>query len=436
MDCLVFSPEITPRIRYTFKTIFQEFFGLATGFSENLDDFISFQGVKVNYSNQATKAQEVRLSPCGLLNEQGIRRFELDVEVQNELPFFFKIETASADFDYDIPAMVFFMLSRYEEYWDFKGDRFGRFTAKESQAAKYGFLRMPVVNLWVQELGKCILEKFPEISLKDAKYRFQPTYDIDLAWAFSNRGLRGFAGWLRDFLRLDIKKVRIRNHSLRDSTKDPFHVYDYLRDIHEDFELHPIWFFLMGNYGGVDKCINWKNTEFRELIRSVAPQANVGIHPSFASNDDFSLLEKEIMKLGVIKKGPVIKSRQHYLSVSLPNTYRNLIRAGVKADYTMGFADDIGFRAGIAGEFSWYDLENEKETILRIFPFQVMDVTLKKYLNLSPKLAVEVVAPLIDQVKKSGGVFSTLWHNSSFSALHGWTGWEDVYREIIELGKR
>ncbi len=435
MDCLVFAPEITPRIRYTYKTILQEFFGLETGFTDNLEDFKSFQRVKINYSHEICQSGEVYIVPCGLLSEQGIRKIELTIEFKADLPFFFKTDNAAADLTYDLPAMIFFMLTRYEEYWDFSGDRFGRFTAKESLAGKFGFLRTPVVNLWVRELEKCILRKFPEVSVKKPAYRFQPTYDIDLAWAFSNRGMRGFAGWLKDFMRLDFKKVRRRNLSIRDNSKDPFHAYDLLKEIHETFDLHPIWFFLMGNYGGVDKCINWKNAAFRELIRSVAPQARVGIHPSFASNDDFLLLEKEIMKLGVIKKGPVKKSRQHYLSLSFPGTYRNLIRAGVKSDYSMGFADDIGFRAGIAGEFNWYDLEKETETALRIIPFQVMDVTLKQYLNLSPEDAWRTVERILDQVKKTGGVFSTLWHNSSFSAFHGWSGWEEVYRKIIESGK-
>ena len=38
--------------------------------------------------------------------------------------------------------------------------------------------------------------------------------------------------------------------------------------------------------------------------------------------------------------------------------------------------DEPGFRAGIARSFRFYDIIEDKITDLRIFPFQVMDVTL------------------------------------------------------------
>ncbi len=154
-----------------------------------------------------------------------------------------------------------------------------------------------------------------------------------------------------------------------------------------------------------------------------------------ASNKNFDLLEKEIFRLGVIKKGPVHRSRQHYLMLSFPETYKNLLRAGIREDFSLGYADDIGFRAGFAGDFFWYDLEAETSTTLRIFPFQVMDVTLKNYLQLTASEAIEEINDIVKQVKFYGGTFISLWHNSSFAASHGWAEWAMVYEALIKVAK-
>ena len=131
-------------------------------------------------------------------------------------------------------------------------------------------------------------------------------------------------------------------------------------------------------------------------------------------------------------KKNTIRSRQHFLKLETPKTYQNLIKAGIKEDYTMGYATEIGFRASIASPYFWYDLENEKATNLLITPFQVMDVTLKNYLKLSPEKALEEIQTLIQNTKAVNGTFSTLWHNSSFDDKE-WKGWREMYLEMIRI---
>ena len=73
----------------------------------------------------------------------------------------------------------------------------------------------------------------------------------------------------------------------------------------------------------------------------------------------------------------VTKSRQHFLAFELPTTYLKLIQSGILEDYSMGYASHLGFRAGICSPFRFYNLLEEKETDLVVYPFQVMDVTLQ-----------------------------------------------------------
>ena len=203
----------------------------------------------------------------------------------------------------------------------------------------------------------------------------------------------------------------------------------------------PIFFWLLGDLGEFDKNISWENKNLQSLIRRISKKYNIGIHPSYTSNADFNTLKNEIARLNSITQSPnnsiaqpsnhpIIRSRQHYLKLNFPDTYRRLIQAGMSEDFSMGYADDIGFRAGMATPFYWYDLENEQITHLIIHPFQVMEVTLMEYLKLTPDEAIEQVKPLIAATKAVGGTFTTLWHNSTLSK-HESENWRDVYEKII-----
>ncbi|NJO69236.1 MAG: hypothetical protein HC830_08110 [Bacteroidetes bacterium] len=67
----------------------------------------------------------------------------------------------------------------------------------------------------------------------------------------------------------------------------------------------------------------------------------------------------------------VTKSRQHFLRLKFPGTYHRLMQEGITDDYSMGFHDKPGFRAGIAMPYPFYDLVNEKETTLTVHPLHL-----------------------------------------------------------------
>jgi hypothetical protein len=120
-------------------------------------------------------------------------------------------------------------------------------------------------------------------------------------------------------------------------------------------------------------------------------------------------------------------SRFHYLRFSLPESYQILIEAGIKEDYSMGYVDRIGFRAGTCTPFYFYDLNNEKTSELKIIPFAYMDGVLNDKLKYSPKLAKKIINELKENVKQVNGQFNSLWHNESLSNQDRWKGWRAVF---------
>ena len=125
------------------------------------------------------------------------------------------------------------------------------------------------------------------------------------------------------------------------------------------------------------------------------------------------------------------KSRQHFLLLRLPETYRNLLSLGIEEDYSMGYPGICGFRAGICTPFRFYDLQNEKETNLLVFPFQVMDTSLNKYMKLSPQEAQRHIEELVDEVKEVNGTFISIWHNESLHDRGKWKGWRLVFEQML-----
>jgi hypothetical protein len=189
---------------------------------------------------------------------------------------------------------------------------------------------------------------------------------------------------------------------------------------------------LVGDYGTYDKNISVKNENFQELISTISENNDIGVHPSYASSNNTEKIAKEKNRLRAISQKKIIKSRQHYLKLNLPNTYHNLINNGIIEDHTMGYAEQPGFRASICSPFYFYDLEKEKETELEIFPFAVMEATFKYYKKYSPEMAIKHIVDLMHKVKELDGTFISVWHNESLSDKDIWKGWKIVYEKMLK----
>ena len=366
------------------------------------------------------------------MEQKGIHDQKLTVTHFKNLPVFYQVEESSLPFD---PfSASFYLVSRYEEYDSKELDHYDRFQAQNSLAFQHDFLQIPVVNSYAGLVAEVLTQQFPKLQITHPTYRFQPTYDVDSAFAYKHKGLfRNAGGLMRSLSKLNTKEAGDRLKVLLNQEIDPFDSYSYLEELHNNHRVKPIFFFLLGDYDEYDKNIAHNVHGYRQLIRSVADFAHVGIHPSFASGENPSKLKLEIDRLEEILNRPVKKSRQHFLRLSMPESYRKLQELGITDDYTMGYASQTGFRASICNSFMFYDLEREIKTDLRIHPFAVMDATLVYYQHKTPKQSLEIMEPLISQTKRFGGTFSTLWHNSSFCEKDEWVGWKASYESIFEL---
>jgi len=433
MNLLFYTKTTTSRLKYVCKQVFSDWLGLSISYTNSDIEYQNHIGIKVNYSNNSLISNDFFLAKNTLLFENKIKDAPFFPVVYNKIPALFPINHSDAVFPFDLLATIFFHLSRYEEYGTFQADRHGRFPASESWAYQNSCLQKPIVNLLVEELKKELKKRFPAIKFKEQVFQFQPTYDIDMAWAFRHKGWkRAIGGYANDLLKGQFVSLKNRLKTHFFLQKDPFQKFDFLENLSRKFDLAPIYFFLLGDYGLYDKNNSVTSSIFQNLIQQLAYSNKIGTHPSYQSIGVSSIIQKEKQRLAEITNQEIQRSRQHYLTLYFPKTYQLLLENGITEDYSMGYAMDTGFRAGTALPFYWYDLEKETATNLLVHPFQVMEVTLKEYLHLTPTAAQERIQQLITSTKAVNGTFCSLWHNSSFSELDEWNDWEQVYVDMVE----
>ena len=435
---LIYNPTPSPRLDYIFELLFKQIIGIAE--IEQVDNILCFSQAKnvakLNYS-KASMANIPFFVPDSFMLETGIRTLSPVVKLSNKMPAAFFHNHPKAIIPFDVFAWCFYLVSRYEEYLDFEADLHGRFCAHQSLAYQNDFLSLPVVNLWAKKIAFILQVKFPKLEMQPPSYQYTPSYDIDHAYAFLKKGvIRQTGAMLRNIKNRSYETLKLQFKTWFRIQKDPYQTFDYLKQLDQQYDLKPHYFWLVGDHGEYDKNIHHQNKHFRRLVASSAQQFSIGIHPSYGSNTSPLILDKEIARLEDMSQQKIISSRQHFLKLHLPQTYQNLVHYNVKEDYSMGYAQELGFRASITTPFYWFDLSLNKATDLLIYPFQVMDVTLNTYQGLSPEAATEKVLPIIQQTQAVDGHFISLWHNSSLCEAWQWKGWRQVYETLIEKAKK
>lgn len=428
---LVYVSNITPRVRYIFHFIFNDILNIAYDLTSEKQKFEMSDHPRINYS-ETEIVGTVQIIPHSLLFETGIKEQAIRVTEWKGTKVFFQTDS-KLDVPFDIFAASFYLLTRYEEYLPHKKDSHGRFLAEESLAFKNDFLEEPVVDQWAFLFADDLKQQIPDFKIPERNYQYIPTIDIDVAYAYKYKGFgRTVGAFGKDLFKFNFIDNHKRIKVLLGLVKDPYDTYDFLEKLHKRYNLAPVFFFLVGRYTKFDKNHSIKKKEYRELIKKISTGVQVGLHPSYGSNSDYKALKKEADGFSQLIGRKVEKSRQHFLKLTLPDTYRNLNKIGIKEDYTMGFASKPGFRAGTCTSFHFYDLENEEQTLLKIFPFQVMDGTLNQYMKLNKEEAMEKIRKIVNSVKFVNGTFISLWHNESVGEQREWKGWSDIYEEMLK----
>ena len=323
-----------------------------------------------------------------------------------------------SELGFDIFAMAFYFLSRYKEYQDFDADSFGRFSYKESLEFKWGYNVAPHVDIAFFHFLSALNQVS---SIKD--HGIIASFDIDIAYQFKGRSWRRQLASALRFPKLLWERITAISNG-----GDPFDprktVFNFLQNTGVSSR---IFWLCSKRVKGVNRQVKRMYEPFKNAIKDSAQISAVGLHPSFSMNPK-STWEEEKKWLEHLLQANITHSRQHFVHLLFPDTYECLIELGIQHDWSMGYAENVGFRAGTAYDFRWFNLAKNSQTPLTIHPFCIMDVTAKNYMSLSPIAAIEMGRSLKEMVFLFGGNFTFIAHNESLSERSGWEMWMPVFK--------
>lgn len=346
--------------------------------------------------------------------------------------------------NYDIIASAFFFLSGWQEYVFMKNNPVFRFPFSESLQGKLNINKIPIVNYYFDILKEAI-ESVYNIQL-NYKLFSKPiiclTHDIDR----TNSGWK--EGGLSEFRKGHFLSP-LKLFAKRFLTKDVWFNFDEILALEEKYNANSSFYFLpkkgksshqkivdqisesFTNHFLCNADYDISNKSFQDvLIKIQEAGSEVALHGSFGSHLDLDILQNDIEKLGM----PIVGGRFHNLLFDMSKTFNLLERVGLKYDSTLGFAEEIGFRNGIAFPFHPYNFEKKAPNNVIEIPLIVMDTTFRVYKKLSPDQAFLDMQNLSAEVKKFAGVFTILWHNNYFSPFK-FAGWKEVYEDFLEFAQ-
>ena len=306
----------------------------------------------------------------------------------------------------DIVYAAFFFTSRAEEVLNPQRDEHGRFAARYSILSQKSRLQIPRLDEYARLLLKLLDLPLPEPGFE----HIYLTHDIDSISQY--RHFRGALGAIR---RGETQQMLA---AWRDIHRDPLYTFPWLMEQDKRVPQADTIYFVKRTRGkGYDYpqyCLH--GHDFRRLKHMLRHNnAYIGVHGSY---------------YGAIP--PIEYSRMfraHYLRSSIAHM-QALADAGYTDDFTMGFADQAGFRLQTSRAVRWINPLTYQLTPLTLHPLLIMDNTLSQanYMNLDEDEAYFLCERLMDKVRLHRGDLCLLWHNSSFTPD---TYHKSLYEKVI-----
>ncbi len=214
--------------------------------------------------------------------------------------------------------------------------------------------------------------------------------------------------------------------------RDVYWNFDEIIDIETKHGVKSTFFFLIESLPFLlFKPATWKlslgryditENRIRQIIKELQQNDfEVGLHGSYASYNDLSLLKSEKQQLEAVTGQAAAGIRQHYLNLN-ENTWQLQQQAGFIYDSSWGYTRKIGFKDGKAKPFHPF-----KESPFTVFPLAVMDSCYMHTPNRRKELE-----KTIEQCIENNAVLVVNWHNNNFNEKD-FPGWKDAYKEVIEV---
>lgn len=149
----------------------------------------------------------------------------------------------------------------------------------------------------------------------------------------------------------------------------------------------------------------------------------VGLHGSYNSETDRSRLAGEKARIESVLGDAISGGRQHYLNLSIPETWRHQRAIGLKYDASLGSQTDWGFKFG-------YDVQRPFDDDFVVFPLTLMEQHLPDPGD-DFERAWAVCESLLETAAEERAVMTVLFHPRYFSE-RDFPGYRRLYRRLVK----
>lgn len=399
---LIYTHKITPRLRFVVRHLFRRIMGANAELTDSVDDFVKHAGAKLTYARQPLQS-EFFIRSNELLFDRNIEPQDIHWRDWEGVPCFFELDSRSS-VPFDVFAASFFLLSRYEEYLPHQKDDLGRFRAIESILSdRQGAMKRPLVDLWALKLKAALVESFQGIEFNERAYQVNVVVTAISAYKYSYRSIsRHVFESLIDLGKLRFTALSSRFNTVILGHKDPYDNYLELRHPLNEMGVYLFPFFQYSRYDVNDRNVSWSKSKYGFFLKHINDYLEIGYLRSRLAIEDATLFKLELRKMQQLLHRPLRKALLSEHRILLPDAYQELVQEEVKEDFSMGYADVIGFRAGTCTPFPFYDLGLEVEQPLRVYPICASHEALRP---LDIETAEKQLITIANEVKAVKGTF-------------------------------
>jgi hypothetical protein len=183
-------------------------------------------------------------------------------------------------------------------------------------------------------------------------------------------------------------------------------------------------------YAPSDPCsFRGERRTVAEVMRTLAHEGfDVGLHGSYPAGREPGALEAERAQLREATGLEVATTRQHFLHWDVRWTPRLQQTAGFRADSSLGFNRNVGYRAGTSLPYRLFDVAAGQRLDVLEVPLVVQDGALLGEIGIGVDLdgARDAVHGLFDEAAATGGAVTVVFHPDKLDrpdwlALYEWT---------------
>lgn len=324
----------------------------------------------------------------------------------------------------DLVASAYFLLSRYEEIIkpEFR-DQFGRFLSKDSIVYQQGYGMRPLVDEWGRYLRNLL--RAAGVDIPEEKHGFKKiflTHDIDRPFYIAT-----FKNAVKHVIKRCLNKTCDVTNPLKsylNNTGDPFYTFPWLiehdsllKRIYGDNIVEDIYFIISSKSSVQYYYYPIKHRKYKKMLHFLSDHGSkFGLHISHEGGINPYEIKDEVQLLPDCVDKENLLSRNHYLRWQEPENVEQMEIAGIKEDFTLCYADSIGFRVGTCRPYRFINPKTGGISNIIIHPLEIMECSLfaKQYMNLEYKEALDISTKIINTIFDYNGECILLFHNSSF----------------------